>query len=89
MGGGTECELEEPPTPDRNRGRLRSDPPHRYAGGGKGRPARDDGNHAAVSSVAAAATGCMSRIFTRALIVPLRPSSKVTCVEMSASVEPS
>jgi hypothetical protein len=31
----------------------------------------------------------MSRIFTRALIVPLRPSSKVTSVEMSASFEPS
>jgi len=89
VGGGTECELEDPSTPDRNRERLQPDPPHRYAGGGKGRPARDDGHHATVSSVAAAATGCISRIFTRALIVPLRPSSKVTCVEMAASLEPS
>src|SRR5204862_282027 len=31
----------------------------------------------------------ISRICTRALIVPLRPSSKVTSVEMSASFEPS
>jgi hypothetical protein len=31
----------------------------------------------------------MSRIFTRALMVPLRPSSKVTSVEMSASLDPS
>ena len=31
----------------------------------------------------------MSLIFTRAEITPLRPSSKVTSVDMSASVEPS
>ena len=46
--------------------------------------------HAAFSS-RCAATGSvfMSRIFTRALITPLRPSSNVTSVEMSASFEPS
>ena len=47
------------------------------------------GSHAACPSTGAAATICISRIFTRALIVPLRPSSKVTSVEMSASLEPS
>ena len=41
--------------------------------------------HAAFSRESA---GCMSRILTRAAIVPLRPSSKVTSVEMSASCEP-
>ena len=45
--------------------------------------------HAAFSSAAGAGSVFMSRILTRALIVPLRPSSKVTSVAMSASGEPS
>ena len=45
--------------------------------------------HAAFSIGGEAGTVAMSRILTRALIVPLRPSSKVTSVEMSASLEPS
>jgi hypothetical protein len=39
--------------------------------------------------VPAAGSVFISRIFTRALIVPLRPSSNVTSVEMSASFDPS
>ena len=45
--------------------------------------------HAAFSMAALTGTVFMSRIFTRAAITPLRPSSKVTSVEMSASCEPS
>ena len=56
-------------------------------------PGRDIGRarrpHAAFPI--ALGTGCvfMSTIFTRAAIAPLRPSSKVTSVRMSASFEPS
>jgi len=46
-------------------------------------------SHAAFPIGAAAGAVFISRIFTRALIVPLRPSSKVTSVEMSACLEPS
>src|ERR1700694_655519 len=46
--------------------------------------------HAAFPSGGAdAATGAISRILMRAAIVPLRPSSKVTSVLMSTSLEPS
>src|SRR5262249_14155724 len=44
--------------------------------------------HAAFSNAAGFA-GARSRILMRAASTPLRPSSKVTSVEMSASVEPS
>ena len=45
--------------------------------------------HAAFPSGGATGTVATSRIFTRAESMPLRPSSNVTSVEMSASVEPS
>ena len=45
--------------------------------------------HAAFPSVGAAGDRGTSRIFTRADSTPLRPSSNVTSVEMSASDEPS
>src|SRR5581483_8383033 len=45
--------------------------------------------HAAFPTAAGTGSVCMSRIFTRAAIVPLRPSSKFTCVAISASFEPS
>ena len=45
--------------------------------------------HAAFPTGARIGSSAMSRIFTRAEITPLRPSSNVTWVEMSASVEPS
>ena len=46
--------------------------------------------HAARLPVAAAAGWrCRSTIFTRPEMTPLRPSSNVTSVEMSASFEPS
>src|SRR5262249_23305701 len=44
--------------------------------------------HAARSMAAVTTTGFMSRIFTRAEIVPLRPSSNVTSVATSASLGP-
>ena len=47
------------------------------------------GSHAAFPIGVATGTVAMSRIFTRALITPLRPSSNVTSVEISASCEPS
>ena len=47
------------------------------------------GPHAAFSIGGRPAPVARSRIFTRALITPLRPSSKVTSVEISASFEPS
>ena len=46
------------------------------------------GSHAAFP-MAGTGSVFMSRIFTRALMVPLRPSSKVTSVEISASFDPS
>src|SRR5262249_17823759 len=46
-------------------------------------------SHAAFPRESVESIVCMSRILTRAAIVPLRPSSKVTSVEMSASCEPS
>ncbi len=45
--------------------------------------------HAAFSIAADTFSVFMSRILTRALSTPLRPSSNVTSVEISASVEPS
>ena len=45
--------------------------------------------HAAFSRAGATGTVATSRTFTRAESTPLRPSSKVTSVEMSASFEPS
>src|ERR1700681_844433 len=45
--------------------------------------------HAAFPRGSVAPVVCKSRILTRAAITPLRPSSKVTSVEMSASCEPS
>src|SRR5262249_13269241 len=45
--------------------------------------------HAAFPTARATRTVATSRIVTRAEIVPLRPSSNVTSVEMSASAEPS
>ena len=44
--------------------------------------------HAAFSREPVEPVVCKSRILTRAEITPLRPSSKVTSVEMSASCEP-
>ena len=46
-------------------------------------------SHAAFPIAATTGSVFMSRIFTRALITPLRPSSNVTSVEISASLEPS
>ena len=66
--------------------------PHK---GGGGVPVRVveamEKGHSAASSIVACPTGWgfMSRIFTRAAITPLRPSSKVTSVRMSASFDPS
>ena len=45
--------------------------------------------HAAFPSGGATGTVATSRTFTRADSVPLRPSSKVTSVEIAASAEPS
>src|SRR5690606_3156530 len=59
-----------------------------FAGGGVGGRM---GPHAAFPISAASAAGgcvCMSTIFTRPAIVPLRPSSNVTSVEISTSVAP-
>src|SRR4029079_4146325 len=45
--------------------------------------------HAAFPKDSVEPTVCKSRILTRAAITPLRPSSKVTSVEISPSCEPS